>query len=145
MYDSFLIHSFADRHLGCFQYQLTPYTKINSRWVKDLNISRNTIKDLEESIGRQTSDIPRSNIFTNTSPRARGIKERINKWDYIKQKSFCIFKSFTHFLIRLFVFLACSHVISLYILEIKIYMTEIFIANMLFHMVGSLFIFMLFS
>ena len=70
-------------------HQFTPYTKINSRWVKDLNISHNTIKVLEENIGRKISDIPRSNILTDTSPRARDIKERINKWDLIKIKSFC--------------------------------------------------------
>ena len=70
-------------------HQLTPYTKINSRWIKYLNISRNTIKVLEENIGRKISDIPRSNILTNTSPKARDIKERINKWDLIKIKSFC--------------------------------------------------------
>ena len=69
-------------------HQLTPYTKINSRWTKDLNISPDTIKDLEENIGRKTSDIPCSNIFTDTSPGARDIKERINKWDFIKLKSF---------------------------------------------------------
>ena len=68
-------------------HQLIPYTKINSRWIKDLNISRNTIKVLEENIGRKTSDIPRSNILTDTSPKARGIKERINKWHLIKIKA----------------------------------------------------------
>ena len=70
-------------------HQLTPYTKINSRWIKDLNISRNIIKVLEENIGRKISDIPCSNIFTDTSPKARDIKERINKWDLIKLKRFC--------------------------------------------------------
>ena len=70
-------------------HQLTPYTKINSRWMKDLNISFNTIRVLEENIGRKISDIPRSNILTDTSPKARDIKERINKWDLIKIKSFC--------------------------------------------------------
>ena len=69
-----------------------PYTKINSRWIKDLNISRDTIKVLEENIGRKISDIPRSNILTDISPKARDIKERINKWDLIKIKSFCMAK-----------------------------------------------------
>ena len=72
--------------------QKTPYTKVNSRWIKDLNISRNTIKVLEENIGRKISDIPCSNFFTDMSPKARDIKERINKWDLIKIKSFCIAK-----------------------------------------------------
>ena len=74
------------------EYQLTPYTKINSRWVKDLNISRNTIKVLGENIGRKISDIPHSNILTDMSPKARDIKERINKWDLIKIKIFCMAK-----------------------------------------------------
>ena len=69
-------------------HQCTPYTKINSRWIKDLNISRNTIKVLEENIGRKISDIPRSNILTDTSPKARDIKERINKWDFFKIKKY---------------------------------------------------------
>ena len=69
-------------------HQLTPYTKINSRWIKHLNISHNTIKILEENIVRKISDIPRSNMLTDTSPKARDIKERINKWDLIKIKSF---------------------------------------------------------
>ena len=72
--------------------QFMPYTKINSRWIKDLNISRNTIEVLEENIGRKISDIPRSNVLTDTSPKSRDIKERINKWDLIKIKSFCMAK-----------------------------------------------------
>ena len=74
------------------EHQLTPYTKINSRWIKDLNISCDTIKVLEENVGRKISDIPHSNIFTDMSPRARDIKERINKWGPIKIKTFCMAK-----------------------------------------------------
>ena len=59
--------------------QLTPYTKINSRWVKYLNISHDTLKILEKNIGWKISDIPCSNSFTDMSPRARDIKERMNK------------------------------------------------------------------
>ena len=66
-------------------HQLTPYTKINSRWIKDLSVSHDTIKVLEENIVRKTSNIPHSDIFTNMSLRARDI----NKWDFIKIKSFC--------------------------------------------------------
>ena len=69
-------------------HPLMPYTKINSRWIKDLTISCNTIKFLEENRGRKISNILHSNIFTNMSPRARGIKERINKWELIKVKNF---------------------------------------------------------
>ena len=74
------------------EHQLTPYTQKNSRWIKDLNRSCDTIKVLEENIGRKISDIPHSNILTDMSPRARDIKERINKWDLIKIKSFCMAK-----------------------------------------------------
>ena len=73
-------------------HQLTPYTKINSRWIKDLNISCDTMKVLEENIGRKISAIPHRSIFTDMSPRARDIKDRINKWDLIKLKSFCMAK-----------------------------------------------------
>ena len=52
--------------------------------MKDLNVSRNTIKVPEENIGRKSSDIPHSNILTDMSPKARDIKERINKWDLSK-------------------------------------------------------------
>ena len=69
-----------------FNHQLTSYTKTNSRWIKDLNISCDTIKVLEENIGRKISDIPCGNIFTNMSPRAREIRERLNKSDFIKIK-----------------------------------------------------------
>ena len=73
-------------------HQLTPYTKINSEWIKDLNISHDTIKVLKENIDRKISDIPHSNIFTDMSPRTRDMKERINKWDLIKIKTFCMAK-----------------------------------------------------
>ena len=57
-------------------HQVTPYTKINSRWIKDLSISHDTLKVLEEKIGRKISDIPHSNIFTDMPSRARDIKEK---------------------------------------------------------------------
>ena len=72
--------------------QLIPYRKINSRWEKALNVSCDTIKVLEENIVRKVSDIPWSNIFTNMSPREGDIKESVNKWDFIKIKSFCMGK-----------------------------------------------------
>ena len=73
-------------------HQLTPYTKINSRWVKDLNISCDTIKVLEENTGRKISDLPNSHIFPDLSPKARDIKKRIKKWSLIKMKSFSMAK-----------------------------------------------------
>ena len=80
-----LAYSFLDN-------RLIPYTRINSRWIKDLNISQDTIKVLKENTGRKISDIPCSNIFPNISPRAREKQEKINKWDYIKLKIFCTAK-----------------------------------------------------
>ena len=69
------------------EYSLTPYTKINSKWFKDLKIRHDTIKLLEESIGKTVSDINRSK-----SPKTKEIKTKINKWDTIKLKSFCTAK-----------------------------------------------------
>ena len=76
-------------------HQLTPYTRINSKWIKDLPISHETIKILVENTDSKISDIPCSNIFADISPRAREIKGKINKWDYIKLKSFCTDKEAT--------------------------------------------------
>ena len=72
-----------------FDHQLIPCTKVNSRWIKDLNIPCDTMKILKENICRKISDIPHSNIFTDMCPRVRDIKGRINKWDLIKLKCFC--------------------------------------------------------
>ena len=73
-------------------HQVIPYTRINSKWIKDLNVSCNTINVLAENIGSKISDILHSNIFADVSHRAREIKEKINKWDYIKLKSLCTAK-----------------------------------------------------
>ena len=71
---------------------LTPHTKINSKWIKDLNVRPKTIKLLEENIGKTLSDINHSRILYDSPPRILEIKEKINKWDLIKIKSFCTTK-----------------------------------------------------
>ena len=63
---------------------LTPGTRINSNWIKYLNVRLEIIKIPEENIGRKISDISHSNIFSDISPQVRETKEKINKWDYIK-------------------------------------------------------------
>ena len=74
------------------EHFLTPYTKINSKWIKDLNIRPKSIELLEENIGKTLSDINHSKILYDPPPRVMGIKAKIKKWDLIKIKSFCTTK-----------------------------------------------------
>ena len=70
------------------EHFLTPHTKINSKWIKDLNVRSETIKFLEENIGKTLSNINHSRILYDHIPRYIEIKTKINKWDLIKLKSF---------------------------------------------------------
>ena len=74
------------------EHSLTTYTKINSKWIKDLNVRADTIKLLEENLGRTLFDRNRSNIFLDLPPRVMKIKAKINKRDLIKLKCFCTAK-----------------------------------------------------
>ena len=74
---------------------LTPYTKINSKWIKDLNIRPETINLLEENIGKTLFNKSHSRILYDPPSRILEIKAKINKWDIIKIKSFCTTKETT--------------------------------------------------
>ena len=71
------------------EYSLTTYTKINSKWLKDLNVRPDTTKLLEGNIGRTLYDINHSKILFDPPPREMEIKTKINKWNLMKLKRFC--------------------------------------------------------
>ena len=71
---------------------LTPYTKINSRWIKDLNIRPNIIKMLEENLGKTIQDIGIGKDFMTKTPKALATKDKIDKLDLLKLQSFCTAK-----------------------------------------------------
>ena len=74
------------------EHFLIPYTKINSKWIKDINVRPETIKLLEENIVRTLNDINQSKTLYVPPPRVMEIKTKVNKWDLIKLKSFCTAK-----------------------------------------------------
>ena len=74
------------------EHFLTPYTEINSKWIKDLNVRPETIKLLKENTGRTLDDINQSKILYDPPPRVTEIKTEVNKWDLTKLKSFCTIK-----------------------------------------------------
>ena len=90
-----LLYFIAESYSIVYMYHifsLTPYAKINSKCIKDLNVRLDTIKLLEENIDRTLSDINRSNIFLDIPPRVMKIQTKINIWDPVKFKSFCTAK-----------------------------------------------------
>ena len=77
------------------EHFLTPYMKINSKWITDLNVRPETIKLLEKNLGKTLPDISHSKILYDPPPRVMEIKAKINKWDLIKLKNFCTTKETT--------------------------------------------------
>ena len=74
------------------EHFLTPYRKINSKWIKDSNVRPETIKLLEENIDKTLSDINHSKILSDPPPTVMETKAKINKWDLVKLKSLCTTK-----------------------------------------------------
>ena len=74
----------ATRKKMKLEHLLTPYTKINSKWIKDLNVRRETVNLLEENMGRTLDGTNQSKILYDPSPRVMEIKTKANKWDQIK-------------------------------------------------------------
>ena len=74
------------------EHVLTPYTKINSKWIKNPSVRPETIKLLEENIGRTIDDIYQNKILYDPPPRVTEIKTKVNKWDLIELTSFCTAK-----------------------------------------------------
>ena len=73
-------------------HSLTPYTKINSKWMKDVNVRQDSIKILEENTGNTLCELGHSNFLQDTSTKARETKAKVNYWDLIRIKSFCTAK-----------------------------------------------------
>ena len=73
-------------------HSLAPSTKINSKWMKDLNVRQDSIKILEENIGSTLFELGHSNFLQDTSMKARETKAKMNYWDFIKIRSFCTAK-----------------------------------------------------